>query len=172
VLVYDYYDVQPVDPLDLWESKPFDPEIRDGIFYARGSADNKGDLVARLAAPDAYHHVHGEVPVSVKFLVDGEEEAGSRHFSALVSRYGDKLAADGCMWEGAGLDHRGRPRLVFGAKGLAYVELTYRGLNDDQHSSGAVIAPSPVWHLIEALATLRARDGRVLIDGFYDDAIS
>ena len=169
VLIYDHYDVQPVDPIELWSSKPFEPEVRDGILYARGSADNKGDLVARLAGLDVYRQAYGELPVRVKFLIEGEEETGSKSFEGIVERYGEKLAADGCIWEGDGIDHAGRPELVFGAKGLAYVELNYKGLNDDQHSSLAVIAPSPVWRMLEALATLRAPDGRVLIDGFYDD---
>lgn len=171
LLVYDHYDVQPVDPIELWESKPFSPEVRDGVLYARGSADNKGDLVARLAALEVYTELHGEPPFRIKFLVEGEEETGSRSFPALVSRFGHKLAADGCIWEGAGLDHTGRPELVFGAKGLAYVELSYRGLVSDQHSSIAVIAPSPVWHMIEALGSLRSPDGKVLIEGFYDDVV-
>lgn len=172
VLIYDHYDVQPVDPVELWDSNPFAPEIRDGIFYARGAADNKGDLVARLAALDVYRQIHGELPVAVKFLVEGEEETGSKSFEGLIERYRDDLAADGCIWEGMGIDHVGRPELVFGAKGLAYVELTYRGLAEDQHSSLAVVAPSPVWHMVEALATLRSPDGKVLIDGFYDDVVA
>jgi acetylornithine deacetylase/succinyl-diaminopimelate desuccinylase-like protein len=171
LLIYDHYDVQPVDPLDLWNSKPFEPDERDGKLFARGAADNKGDLVARLAALNVYREVHGELPAKIKFLVEGEEEVGSSHFEALVSKYRDDLAADGCIWEGHGIDHKGRPSLVFGAKGLAYVELTYRGLNDDQHSSLAAYAPSPVWKLVEALGTLRSPDGRVLIDGFYDDVV-
>jgi acetylornithine deacetylase/succinyl-diaminopimelate desuccinylase-like protein len=169
VLIYDHYDVQPVDPIELWDSKPFEPEVRDGILYARGAADNKGDLIARLAGLEVYREVYGELPVQVKFLVEGEEETGSKSFEEIVGRYGNELAADGCIWEGIGIDHAGRPELVFGAKGLAYVELNYRGLNDDQHSSLAVVAPSPVWRMLEALATLRAPDGKVLIDGFYDD---
>jgi acetylornithine deacetylase/succinyl-diaminopimelate desuccinylase-like protein len=171
VLVYDHYDVQPVDPVDLWESPPFEPQIRDDTFYARGAADNKGDLVARLAALEVYKDAHGELPVRLKFMIEGEEETGSKSFAAIVNRYGNRLAADGCVWEGTGIDHKGRPELVFGAKGLAYVELTCRGLADDQHSSVAVIAPSPVWHLVEALAILRSPDGGVLIDGFYDDVV-
>ena len=171
VLIYDHYDVQPVDPVELWESKPFSPEVRDGIFYARGAADNKGDLVARLAALEVYKEIHGELPVLVKFLVEGEEETGSKSFEGIVSRYGDKLKADGCIWEGNGIDHAGRPEFVFGAKGLAYVELVYRGLAEDQHSSLAVVAPSPVWHVVEALMTLRDPKGKVLIDGFYDDVV-
>jgi acetylornithine deacetylase/succinyl-diaminopimelate desuccinylase-like protein len=169
VLIYDHYDVQPVDPIDLWQSNPFAPEVRDGKMYARGVADNKGDLVARLAGLEVFRELYGEPEVEVKFLVEGEEETGSRSFPAIVSRYGDQLAADGCIWEGAGVDHLGRAEIVFGAKGLAYAELTYRGLTQDQHSSLAVIAPSPVWHLIEALSSLRDPDGTVLIDGFYDD---
>lgn len=171
VLVYDHYDVQPVDPIELWESKPFAPEVRNGVLYARGAADNKGDLVARLAALDVYSELYGEPPFQIKFLVEGEEETGSRSFPGLVARYGHKLAADGCIWEGAGLDLAGRPELVFGAKGLAYVELNHIGLASDQHSSVAVIAPSPVWYLIEALASLRSPDGKVLIEGFYDDVV-
>lgn len=172
VLVYDHYDVQPVDPVNLWVSEPFRPEVRDGVLYGRGTADNKGDLVARLAALDAYRQADQELPCRIKFLVEGEEETGSKSFEAMVARYGDRLAADGCIWEGAGIDHAGRAEVVFGAKGLAYVELVYRGLAEDQHSSLAVIAPSPVWHLVEALGTLRAPDGRVLIEGFYDDVES
>ena len=171
LLIYDHYDVQPVDPLALWNSKPFEPEIRDGKFFARGAADNKGDLVARLAALEVFQEIHGEIPSKVKFLVEGEEEVGSKHFEALVSAYRNDLAADGCIWEGHGIDHKGRPSFVFGAKGLAYVELTYRGLNDDQHSSLAAYAPSPVWRLVEALSTLREANGKVLIDGFYDDVV-
>jgi acetylornithine deacetylase/succinyl-diaminopimelate desuccinylase-like protein len=169
VLVYDHYDVQPVDPIHLWESKPFEPEIRAGRFFARGSADNKGDLVARLAALDLYQEVKGELPINIKFLVEGEEETGSRSFEGIVDQYGAKLAADGCIWEGMGIDHAGRPELVFGAKGLAYIEIRYRGLAEDQHSSLASYVPSPTWRMLEALSTLYSPDGRVLIDGFYDN---
>lgn len=171
LMIYDHYDVQPVDPLDLWDSKPFEPEIRDGKLFARGAADNKGDLVARLAALEVYGELHGELPENVKFLVEGEEEVGSKHFETLVTKYRNDLAADGCIWEGHGIDHEGRPSFVFGAKGLAYVELTCRGLNSDQHSSLAAYTPSPVWRLVEALATLRSPDGTVLIDGFYEDVV-
>ncbi|MGH2746866.1 MAG: M20/M25/M40 family metallo-hydrolase, partial [Actinomycetota bacterium] len=168
LLIYDHYDVQPVDPIELWTSKPFSPEVRGGLFYARGAADNKGDLVARLAGIDAYRQVHGDLPIRLKFVVEGEEETGSDSFPAIVSRYAQKLSADGCIWEGMGVDHADRPMFVFGAKGLAYVELFHRGLAEDQHSFAAAIAPSPVWHLVRALATLRDDEGHVLIDGFYD----
>lgn len=172
VLIYNHYDVQPVDPLDLWNSKPFEPRVSDGVIYARGASDNKGDLVARLAGLQIYQEVFGELPLRIKFLVEGEEENGSRSLAEIVSRHRSKLEADGCIWEGAGTDHVGRPKLTFGVKGLAYVELVCRGLSHDQHSQHAVIVPSPVWHLVEALNTLRTRDGRVQIDGFYDDVVA
>ncbi len=172
VLVYDHYDVQPVDPLELWTSEPFTPEVRDGLFYARGAADNKGDLVARLAGLHAYLQANEELPVMVKLLIEGEEETGSRSFGAMVDEHGDKLAADGCIWEGNGIDPAGRPSFVFGAKGLAYVELSCKELGADQHSALAVVAPSAPWRLIEALSSLRAPDGSVLIDGFYDDVVA
>lgn len=171
VLVYDHYDVQPVDPIDLWDTQPFEPEIRDGMMFARGAADNKGDLIARLASLDAYRELNGELPLHYKLLVEGEEEVGSKNFPALVSRYGDRLKADGCVWEGEGIDHVGRPQFVFGAKGLAYVELWCRLLQDDQHSSLAVVAPSAAWRLVEALNTMRSTDGRIQIDGFYTDVV-
>jgi acetylornithine deacetylase/succinyl-diaminopimelate desuccinylase-like protein len=171
LLIYDHYDVQPVDPIELWESKPFEPEIRDGRFFARGAADNKGDLVARLAGLHAYMEVHEEFPISIKFLVEGEEETGSKSFEEIATRYADRLEADGCIWEGHGIDHAGHPEFVFGVKGLAYVELNLRVLNDDQHSAFAVVAPSAAWRMVEALSTLRSADGRVLIDGFYDDVV-
>jgi acetylornithine deacetylase/succinyl-diaminopimelate desuccinylase-like protein len=169
LLIYDHYDVQPVDPIELWLSDPFAPQIRDGMLYARGVADNKGDLVARLAGIHSFRQRHGELPFRIKFLVEGEEETGSASFRSLVDLHRDKLTADGCIWEGAGIDPAGRGELWMGAKGMAYVELIHRGLTDDQHSAYAVVAPSPVWHLVEAVASLRAPDGRVLIDGFYDD---
>ena len=171
LLFYNHYDVQPVDPIAEWLSPPFEPAIRNGVLYARGVSDNKGDLVARLAALEVYGEANGELPVAVKMLVEGEEESGSKSFHEIVDRNRSKLNADGCIWEGQNIDHSGRPVLVFGSKGMAYVELNHRGLDEDQHSSYAVHAPSPAWHMIEALATLRAPDGRVLIDGFYDDAI-
>lgn len=172
VLVYDHYDVQPVDPVSLWKKDPFVPALENGLLYARGVADNKGDLVARLAAFEVYRDHFGELPVLLKLLIEGEEEVGSPSFPEVVERYADKLGADGCIWEGAGVNHAGAPELVFGAKGLAYLELVCSGLNDDQHSSVAVYAPSPVWRLVEALATLRDVDGRVLVDGFYEDVLA
>jgi acetylornithine deacetylase/succinyl-diaminopimelate desuccinylase-like protein len=168
VLYYNHYDVQPADRSEGWRTPPFEPRVEDGFVFARGVADNKGTLVARLAAAEVYQTLFGDLPLTLKFLVEGEEETGSKALEAVVAAHAADLQATGCMWEGTGIDHAGRPKLVFGAKGLLCVELDVKLLNDDQHSSLGVYAPSAAWRLVEALSTLRSDDGRVLIDGFYD----
>lgn len=172
LMIYDHYDVQPVDPLNLWQTPPFEPAERDGRVFARGVADNKGDLVARLCAIEAYREIHGDLPFNVKFFVEGEEESGSVHFEAICREHAGRLHADHCVWEGWRIDHDGRPELVYGCKGLLYIELRSRTLAYDQHSSNAVYAPSAAWHLLRALASLKDETGRVAIKGFYDDALT
>jgi acetylornithine deacetylase/succinyl-diaminopimelate desuccinylase-like protein len=172
LMIYDHYDVQPVDPIDLWNTPPFEPSERDGRVYARGVADNKGDLVARLCALETYREVIGDLPFNVKFLVEGEEESGSVHFEQVCRAYAERLGADHCVWEGWRIDHEGRPELVYGCKGLLYVELRCRSLAYDQHSSNAVYAPSAAWHLLEAVNSLRGPDGLVAIPGFYEHALA
>ncbi len=169
VLLYNHYDVQPADPVGAWTSPPFDPQVRDGACFARGVADNKADLMVRLEAVGALAATGG-VPVNIRWLVEGEEETGSRHLPALVRERADDLRADVCLWESGGRDEGGRPGLVLGCKGILYVELATRGGPDhDLHSSLAAIAPSPVWRLIEALTALAdPASGRVAIPGFYD----
>lgn len=171
LMIYDHYDVQPVDPLDLWESPPFEPAERDGRVFARGAADNKGDLVARLCALETYRELVGELPFTVKFLIEGEEEIGSPHFERICQAHGRALLADDCVWEGAWFDHRGHPTMHFGCKGLLYVELACRMLSGDQHSSIAVYAPSAAWELLAAVASIKGADGRIAIEGFYDDVV-
>ena len=170
LMIYDHYDVQPVDPIDLWHSPPFEPAEREGRVFARGVADNKGDLIARLCALETYQEVVGELPFNVKFFVEGEEETGSVHFEQICRAHADRLHADHCVWEGWRIDHEGRPELVYGCKGLLYVELRCRLLTYDQHSSNACYIPSAAWRLLQAVATIRGADGRVAIAGFYDDA--
>ena len=172
LMIYNHYDVQPVDPLDLWDTPPFAADERDGRVFARGVADNKGDLIARICALEAYREVLGPLPFNVKFLVEGEEETGSAHFDELCQRHGDRLHADHCVWEGWRVDHDGRPELVYGCKGLLYVELHCRKLAYDQHSSQAVYAPSAAWRVVQALACLRDGEGRVTIPGFYDRIVA
>lgn len=172
LLLYNHYDVQPAEPLDLWESPPFEPTVRDGNLYARGAADNKGEIAARLAAIHALRSANGELPITIHWLIEGEEEVGSPHFAAVAERYADLLKADGCFWEGSGFDPSGRPELVLGTKGLLYVQLDVQGTGSDAHSGSAPILPSAAWRLVQALATLRDADGHITIPGFWDDVRS
>lgn len=169
LLIYNHYDVQPPEPLDEWTSPPFDAEIRDGAIYARGVADNKGNIVARLWAIKAWLAVHGTLPCGVTFLIEGEEEIGSPHLGDIPVDYPDMVKADACLWEAGYLDDNGSLPLYAGLKGMLYVELHTRGVAYDLHSSNANLAPSAAWRLVAALQSLRDPDGRVLIPGFYRD---
>jgi acetylornithine deacetylase/succinyl-diaminopimelate desuccinylase-like protein len=168
LLFYNHYDVQPVDPLEEWTSPPFEPTQRDGKLFARGVSDNKGDLAVRLEAITALRDVLGELPLAIKFIVDGEEESGSPHFPAAVRAFKGKLAADFCLSEGTGLGPNRTPSLVLGVKGMLYVELSVQAAQVDAHSAYAAVVPNPSWRLVGALATLKDSAGRVAMQGFYD----
>jgi acetylornithine deacetylase/succinyl-diaminopimelate desuccinylase-like protein len=168
LLLYNHYDVQPAEPLELWHTPPYEPTVRDGNLYARGVADNKGEIAARLAAVRALRAAYGELPITLRWIIEGEEEIGSPHFAAIAERYAELLRADGCLWEGSGFDVAGRPELVLGTKGLLYVQLEVDGTGHDAHSGMAPILPSAAWRLVQALASLRNPDGRVRIPGFYE----
>ncbi|MDP9359052.1 MAG: M20/M25/M40 family metallo-hydrolase, partial [Chloroflexota bacterium] len=124
---YNHYDVQPAEPLDLWESDPWAAEIRDGRIWARGCSDNKGNIAARIAAVDAYQQVRGRLPLSVKFIIEGEEEIGSPHLEHFAEDHPDLCRADACVWEFGGKDIDGRPVVHLGLKGICYVELRVSG---------------------------------------------
>ena len=171
LLVYNHYDVQPPEPLEEWESPPFAAEIRDGKLYARGAADNKGNLVARLSAVEAWLRTRGSLPLTVKFVVEGEEEVSSAHLHQFVRQQSDLIRADGCLWEAGGKDLQENPGLYMGAKGILYIELEATAANRDLHSSQATIVPNPAWRLVWALATLKDRYENILIEGFYDDVV-
>ena len=168
LLIYNHYDVQPPDPLDEWESLPFEPTIREGKFYARGVADNKGNLMARIQAIEAYQETVGELPLRIKFVVEGEEETGSPHLAQFAQENRDLLSADGCLWESGRKDEAERFVLYLGLKGIAYLELRARGAKSDLHSSLATIVPNPAWRLVWALSTLKDEDDHIIIDGFMD----
>ena len=168
LLFYNHYDVQPADPLDEWTSPPFEPSRREGKLFARGVSDNKGDLAVRLEAIAALREVSGELPLSIKFVVEGEEESGSPHFPAAVRAYRDKLTADVCLSEGTGIGPDRTPSLVLGVKGMLYVELSAQSAKVDAHSAYATVVPSAAWRLVGALNSLKEPDGRVAIAGFYD----
>jgi acetylornithine deacetylase/succinyl-diaminopimelate desuccinylase-like protein len=168
LLVYNHYDVQPPDPLDEWATPPFEPTERDGYLFGRGVSDNKGNLLARLQAIEAYRATIGDLPLRIRVLYEGEEESGSAHLAAFVTRYGDRLRADGCIWEAGYKDAAGRPTISCGVKGIAYVELRARGASKDAHSSLATIVPNAAWRLVWALATLKNPSDEITIDGFMD----
>ncbi len=168
LLIYDHYDVQPAEPLELWQSPPFELTERNGKLYGRGVADNKGNLMLRIQAIEAWLATEGELPIRIIFAVEGEEEVSSRTLPAVCREYADLLRADGCLWETGGVDLGERPVVTCGAKGIQYVELIARGARHDLHSSYATFVPNPAWRLTWALNTLKGPDGRVRIPGFYD----
>jgi acetylornithine deacetylase/succinyl-diaminopimelate desuccinylase-like protein len=171
LLLYQHYDVQPVDPIELWDSKPFEPVEKEGRIVARGVADDKADVMARIHALETLKNA-GVMPVTLRFLIEGEEEIGSKTFEKIAHEHAGKLAADGCLWEsGASFDAAGRPTLQFGCRGLVYVQLRVKFLAFDQHSGFASIYPSAATHLVEALASLRDQEMNIRIDGFYDGAL-
>ncbi|MBK7451763.1 MAG: M20/M25/M40 family metallo-hydrolase [Anaerolineales bacterium] len=143
ILIYNHYDVQPPEPLELWESPPFEPEIRNGYFYGRGGRDDKGHLTARLHAIDAILAEEGELPCNIKFIIEGEEETASEHLHEYISKNLDRLKADACIWEFGGVDHRERPQQYLGLRGIFYVELSVTALGTDVHSGlGGSILPN------------------------------
>ena len=172
LLIYNHYDVQPPEPLDLWLSPPFEPEIRDGKMYGRGVSDDKSHLTARLFAIDSILEQDGELPCNIKFIIEGEEETASEHLHEFITQNMDKLKADACIWEFGGVDHREVPMQYLGLRGICYVELSVESLSTDVHSGlGGSILPNAAWRLTWALASLKGVDERILIPGFYDDVI-
>jgi acetylornithine deacetylase/succinyl-diaminopimelate desuccinylase-like protein len=167
LMIYDHYDVQPAEPLDLWESGPWEAAIRNGKVFARGAADNKGNLVNRIQAVEAYLATISPLPLKIKFVVEGEEEIGSAHLPQFVRENRALLeGVDGCLWEFGGKDINERPQLWCGLKGDVYVELHAHGAKRDLHSAYAAIVGDPAWRLTWALATLKDAEDRILIDGF------
>ena len=169
LLLYNHYDVQPVDPVELWESPPFEPTERDGKLFARGTADNKGELAVRLAVIRALREQDNELPISIRWIIEGEEEVLSPHFDEIVRVNRELLRTDACLWEGAPARLRdGRPSIALGFKGALSVRLDVRALDSDAHSALAAVAPGAAWRLIDALASLRDRSGEILIPGFAE----
>ncbi|KRL44457.1 M20/M25/M40 family metallo-hydrolase [Lacticaseibacillus manihotivorans] len=170
VLFYNHYDVQPAEPLDLWDTDPFKLAEHDGKLFARGINDDKGELAARLAAIDDLRQA-GKLPVNVKFLVEGAEEQGSPHLEVLLNKYAELLKADFCLWESGGKDENGELKFSLGVKGGVAFQLTARNADHDLHSSLGAITENPAWHLVQALATLKNDAGEITIPGFYEDII-
>jgi acetylornithine deacetylase/succinyl-diaminopimelate desuccinylase-like protein len=173
MLFYLHYDVQPPEPLELWDSPPFQLTKVADRYVARGVTDDKGHIIARLAALAAVRDAYGELPCKVKFIIEGEEEMGSPSIPAFIERYQDKLAADACIWEFGAVDFEGRPTQTLGMRGLAYVELWARTAELDAHSGlGGSIFPNAAWRLVWALNSLKGPDERIRIPGFYDNVVA
>jgi len=172
VLLYGHYDVQPVDPLELWDSPPFEPVRKGGRMFARGVADDKGQVFSHLKALEALLGVHGRLPVNVVLLVEGEEEIGSPNLGAFLRAHKDLLACDCAVVSDTAMFAEGRPSITYGLKGLCYLELAVEGPSHDLHSGsfgGPVVNPLNV--LAGLLAGLKDGQGRVAVDGFYDDVL-
>lgn len=172
-LVYGHYDVQPPDPLDKWVTAPFEPDIRNDRMYARGVSDDKGPLLIPILVAEAFLRIEGRLPVNLKVLIEGEEEAGSKHFEATLDRYRDLLScdavisADGAMWR------PDRPSLTVASRGMVAFEVTVKGAAKDLHSGRhGGSAPNPIAALAALLASLHGADGRVIVDSFLDGTTS
>jgi acetylornithine deacetylase/succinyl-diaminopimelate desuccinylase-like protein len=169
LLCYGHYDVQPPEPLELWESPPFEPTVRDGRLYGRGTGDNKGQLVAHVLAARAWLEAGGGPPVNLKFVFEGEEESGSPGLAEFVHAHRERLAADLVYISDGGLHPTGAPVITLGNRGILGVTLVAQGADRDNHSGNkGGVAPNPVWMLVHVLASMVDPGGRVRIEGFYD----
>ena len=172
ILVYGHYDVQPPDPLELWDSPPFEPTQKNGALYARGACDDKGQMFMHAKAAESYlASEEGTLPVNLKFIIEGEEESGSVHLAPFIEKHAERLAADVVLISDTGMFAEGVPSITYGLRGLAYVEVTLTGPNRDLHSGlfgGAV--ENPINALARLIAGLHDDDHRVALEGFYDDA--
>jgi acetylornithine deacetylase/succinyl-diaminopimelate desuccinylase-like protein len=169
VLVYGHYDVQPPEPLELWTSPPFEPTLRDGNIYARGSVDDKGQLFLHVKALEAHLRVRGTLPVNVIVLAEGEEEVGSEHLASFIERHAKRLRADAVVISDSAMFAPGLPSILSSLRGLAYFQIDVQGPAQDLHSGsygGAVV--NPAMALARILATMHDSEGRVAIPGFYD----
>ena len=168
ILFYCHYDVQPPEPLGLWDTPPFEPSLRDGKLFGRGVSDDKGHLTARLFAIDALLSTYGDLPCNVKFIIEGEEETSSAHLHEFVLNNLERLKANGCIWEFGGIDHTETPVQSLGLRGICYVELSVETASTDVHSGlGGSIFPNAAWRLVWALSSLKGPDECIQLPGFY-----
>jgi acetylornithine deacetylase/succinyl-diaminopimelate desuccinylase-like protein len=169
LLIYNHYDVQPAEPLELWTSPPFEPARRDGKLFGRGVSDDKGHITSRLLAIDALLAANGELPCRIKWVIEGEEEIGSVHLPDFVRENRERLKGDACLWEFGSVDHQDVPQQFAGLRGICYVELSVETATLDVHSGlGGSIFPNAAWRLTWALASLKGPDERIRIPRHYD----
>ncbi len=172
VLIYGHYDVQPVDPIELWDNPPFEPVIKDGKIFARGATDDKGQLYMHIKSVEAFFKITGSLPLNVKYLIEGEEEIGSSNLEAFINRYKDLLKCDAVLISDTALYEAGSPALTYGLRGIAYSEIEITGPNRDLHSGeyGGSVA-NPINVISDMISKLHDKNGRITIPGFYDDVI-
>ncbi|TGD22923.1 M20/M25/M40 family metallo-hydrolase [Companilactobacillus suantsaicola] len=171
ILIYNHYDVQPEEPVALWNSDPFKLKITDDKFIGRGVSDCKADLISRITALKIYRQEHGDLPCNIKFLVEGQEEVASRHLEDYLKKYSDKLAADLIIWESGYKNEHEQFNFTGGNKGVLCFELEATSADIDLHSSFAAVVDSATWRLAQALNALRTPEGDIKIPGFYDDVV-
>ena len=171
LLFYNHYDVQPIEPIEEWIHPPFSGKRIGNKIFGRGSSDDKGELITRIKAVEAYLKEYNDVPCNIKFCIEGEEENGSENIKAYLKKYKKKFSCDGVIWEFGYVDTKNRPIVGLGMKGLLYVELSVKESIRDVHSSFAAIIKNPAWRLIDALKTLRKNDGSIMIKGWHDDIL-
>ncbi len=169
VLIYGHYDVQPVEPFELWETPPFEPTLKDDYVYARGSADDKGQAYVHVKAVEAYLATNGRLPVNVKFIMEGEEECGGASLTAFIAANADLLAADVALISDSHILSPQQPALVYGLRGMSYLYVDITGAAHDLHSGGyGGGVNNPINAISHIIAKLKNEDGRILIPGFYD----
>ncbi len=169
LLFYNHYDVQPPEPLELWDTPPFEPTLKDGKLFARGVSDDKAHITSRLFAIDALLAHQPQLPCNIKFIIEGEEEISSVHLKDFVYQHADRLKADACIWEFGGVDHREVPVQYLGLRGICYVELSVETASQDVHSGlGGSIFPNAAWRLVWALNSLKGPDEHIQLPGHYD----
>jgi acetylornithine deacetylase/succinyl-diaminopimelate desuccinylase-like protein len=169
LLFYNHYDVQPEEPRDLWEYEPFEGKVEGNLIYGRGASDDKGEFVTRLKAIEFFLKQRGDVPMNIKFLIEGEEEIGSKNISKYLKKYNTKFKTDIVIWEFGYIDQEQKPIISLGMKGLLYVELTAQGASRDVHSSLAVLIENPALRIVQALSTLVDREGNILIKDWFKE---
>jgi acetylornithine deacetylase/succinyl-diaminopimelate desuccinylase-like protein len=170
ILFYGHYDVQPVDPIDKWTSPPFEATIRDGEIYARGAADDKGQIFMHFKAIEAHLKKRGTLPCNIRVIIEGEEEVGSDHLDGFIREHRTELASDVVVISDSPMLERGVPSICYGLRGITYFQIDLKGTNSDLHSGsfGGAVA-NPAFVLAQVLAQMKDRGGRIKIPGFYDD---
>ncbi|MEK0347964.1 MAG: M20/M25/M40 family metallo-hydrolase [Nitrosopumilus sp.] len=171
LMFYNHYDVQPAEPFDLWDYPPFSGTRKGNKIFGRGATDDKGELITRIKAVEAYLKTTGDVPCNIKFVIEGEEETGSAHIEEYLKKYKKKFSCNGVIWEFGYVDVKNRPIIGLGMKGLLFVELSIKESIIDAHSSLAVLIKNPAWRLIDAVKTLRDSNGKILIKDWHKEVI-